>query len=47
VLGELNLTKGDKEVIQKMLEKRVRERAGGDTSAKLTNPINIGVGTKR
>jgi SAM-dependent methyltransferase len=47
VLGELNLTKGDKEVIQKMLEKRVRERAGGDASAKLTNPINIGVGTKR
>jgi SAM-dependent methyltransferase len=47
VLGELNLTTGDTEVIQKMLEKLVRERAGGDASAKLTNPINIGVGTKR
>jgi SAM-dependent methyltransferase len=47
VLGELNLTTGDTEVIQKMLEKRVRERAGGDASAKLTNPINIGLGTKR
>jgi hypothetical protein len=33
-------------VIQQALEKMVRERAGGKGATKLTNPINIGVGTK-
>lgn len=47
VLGGLNLTTGEREVIQKTLERLVRERAGSDASAKLTNPVNIGVGTKR
>lgn len=46
VLAELNLTNNEIEVIQKTLEKMVRERAGGNGPAKLTNPINIGVGTK-
>jgi hypothetical protein len=46
VLGSLNLTNDEREVIQQALEKMVRERAGGRGAAKLTNPINIGVGTK-
>jgi hypothetical protein len=33
-------------VIRQALEKMVRERAGGSGAAKLTNPINIGTGTK-
>lgn len=47
VLGQLNLSSDERQVIQGTLEKLVRERAGGGASAKLTNPINIGVGTKR
>ena len=46
VLGELSLSSEEREVIQQALERRVRERAGGSGPAKLTNPINIGVGTK-
>lgn len=48
VLGELNLTKDQIDVVKKDLERQVRERAGGSGSgpASLTNPINIGVGTK-
>ncbi|HWM27054.1 MAG TPA: methyltransferase domain-containing protein [Woeseiaceae bacterium] len=46
VLGQLNLSSDERQVIQRSLEKLVRERAGGRGPAKLTNPINIGVGTK-
>ncbi|MGH7598847.1 MAG: SAM-dependent methyltransferase, partial [bacterium] len=46
VLGSLNLTNDERGVIQQALEKMVRERAGGRGAAKLTNPINIGIGTK-
>jgi ubiquinone/menaquinone biosynthesis C-methylase UbiE len=46
VLGSLNLTNDERGVIQQTLEKMVRERAGDGGPAKLTNPINIGVGTK-
>ena len=46
VHGSLNLTNGESGVIQQALEKMVRERAGGKGATKLTNPINIGVGTK-
>jgi SAM-dependent methyltransferase len=46
VLGSLNLTNEERGVIQQALEKMVRERAGGSGAAKLTNPINIGVGAK-
>ena len=42
----LNLTSDERGVIQQALEKLVRERAGGRGAAKLTNPINIGIGTK-
>jgi ubiquinone/menaquinone biosynthesis C-methylase UbiE len=47
VLGTLNLTDHDRIVIRQTLEKLVRERADGDPAATLTNPVNIGFGTKR
>ena len=46
VLGSLSLSNDERGVIQQTLDKMVRERAGDCGSAKLTNPINIGVGTK-
>ena len=46
VLGSLHLTNDERGVIQQALEDMVRERAGGSGAAKLTNPINIGIGTK-
>jgi ubiquinone/menaquinone biosynthesis C-methylase UbiE len=46
VLGELNLTKEQTAVVQQSLEGMIRERSGGRGSAVLTNPINIGIGTK-
>lgn len=46
VLGGLSLTENERVLIQQTLEKMVRERAGGSGAAKLTNPVNIGVGTK-
>ncbi len=46
VLGELNIANADRIVIQKALEKLIRERANGSTAAVLTSPINIGIGTK-
>jgi ubiquinone/menaquinone biosynthesis C-methylase UbiE len=46
VLGSLSLTKDERHVIQQTLEKTVRERARDSGAAKLTNPINIGTGTK-
>lgn len=46
VLGSLNLAHEERGVIQQALEKMVRERASGSAAAELTNPINIGVGTK-
>ncbi len=46
VLGSLSLTNDERSVVRQTLEKMVRERAGGSNIAKLTNPINIGVGIK-
>lgn len=47
VLGDmLNLTNDERSVIQQTLDKMVRERAGGGDAAKLTNPVNLGLGTK-
>jgi ubiquinone/menaquinone biosynthesis C-methylase UbiE len=46
VLGELNLSADQLVVVQEALEGLVRERAGGSSRAALTNPINIGMGTK-
>lgn len=47
VLGDiLNLTKDERGLVQQTLDAMVRERAGGSNGAKLTNPVNIGIGTK-
>lgn len=47
VLGRLSLTNDERSVVQQTLEKMVRERAGGRPAARLTNPVNIGVGIRR
>jgi hypothetical protein len=46
VLGSLNLTAEERRAIEQRLDQMVRERANGHTVAKLTNPINVGVGMK-
>jgi SAM-dependent methyltransferase len=46
VLGSLNLTDHESGVIRQALDRLVRKRAGSGAAAKLTNPINIGIGTK-
>jgi hypothetical protein len=46
VLSPLSLTNDETEVVKQALETMVRNRAGGKGAAKLTNPINIGIGTK-
>jgi hypothetical protein len=46
VLGSLKLTGGERDVIQQALDRLVRDRAGSGDAATLTNPINIGIGTK-
>ena len=46
VLGNLNITTKERGTIEQTLDRIVRERAAGDAVAKLTNPINIGIGTK-
>ena len=46
VLEALNLTDADRIIIQQTLERLVRQRAGGNGPALLSNPINIGIGIK-
>jgi len=46
LLGHLNLWPEQLVLIQKTLDRMVRERAGESGPAVLTSPINIGVGTK-
>jgi ubiquinone/menaquinone biosynthesis C-methylase UbiE len=46
VLGELNLTKEQTTMVRQALEDMIRKRSVGSGPAVLTNPINIGVGTK-
>lgn len=46
ILDELQLTTGQTTQIQRALEEMVRERAGGNLTAVLTSPINIGIGIK-
>ncbi|MBI4271746.1 MAG: methyltransferase domain-containing protein [Candidatus Rokubacteria bacterium] len=46
LLAELGLSTAQAGVVQQALDRLVRERAGGRASAALTNPINIGIGTK-
>jgi ubiquinone/menaquinone biosynthesis C-methylase UbiE len=46
VLGSLQLTTEERVLIQTALEKLVRKRAGSAGAARLTNPVNIGIGKK-
>jgi ubiquinone/menaquinone biosynthesis C-methylase UbiE len=46
LLGSLSLTHDERVMIQQALENMVRQRAGRSRVAKLTNPINVGIGTK-
>jgi ubiquinone/menaquinone biosynthesis C-methylase UbiE len=46
VLGSLNLTGAERGAIEQALDRLAHERAGSHGPAKLTNPINIGFGTK-
>lgn len=46
VLGSLGLSREERAVVRQALAELVRERAAGGGVARLTNPINIGIGTK-
>ena len=46
ILGELGVTNAEQAKIRQKLQSLVGERAGGRSTAKLTNPVNIGVGRK-
>jgi len=46
VLAELSLTNEQSAVVQQALEDMISKRSGGSAPAVLTNPINIGIGTK-
>ena len=46
VLSELNITNEQIEIIKQRLEQMIRESAGANSTAILTDPVNIGFGTK-
>jgi pimeloyl-ACP methyl ester carboxylesterase/ubiquinone/menaquinone biosynthesis C-methylase UbiE len=46
VLGGLELSEGERGVIRQTLDHMIRKRAGDGGSAILSNPVNIGIGTK-
>jgi ubiquinone/menaquinone biosynthesis C-methylase UbiE len=46
ILAQLNINASERDIIQQSLDKLVRERAAGTHSARLTNPVHVGVGTK-
>lgn len=46
ILAELNFNNDQIEVIKQQLDVMIRERAGINNSATLSNPVNIGIGTK-
>ena len=46
VLSPLKLTNDETSAVRHALETMIRDRASGDYVAKLTNPINIGIGMK-
>ena len=46
VLDALNLSNDERQTIESALDQLVRKRAQGSGTAQLTNPINIGIGTK-
>jgi SAM-dependent methyltransferase len=45
MLAELDLTDEERLGVERSLDTLVRERAGGAGTARLSNPINIGIGT--
>ena len=47
ILGELSVTQAERASIGQAMQRLVSERAGGRSTATLTNPVNIGVGVKR
>lgn len=46
VIAELNLTEEQQARLRQILDAMLRERAGGDGRAVLTNAVNVGVGTQ-
>jgi SAM-dependent methyltransferase len=46
ILASLNLMNDERRLIKRSLDKMVRNRAGSNSTAKLTNPVNVGIGTK-
>jgi ubiquinone/menaquinone biosynthesis C-methylase UbiE len=46
VIADLNLTEEQQARLRQILDGMLRERAGGDGRAVLTNTVNVGVGTK-
>jgi ubiquinone/menaquinone biosynthesis C-methylase UbiE len=46
VIAELNLTEEQQARLRQILDGMLRERAGGDGRAVLTNAVNVGLGTK-
>jgi SAM-dependent methyltransferase len=46
VLGSLSLTEDERALTRKALATLVRDRAGGAGAARLSNPVNIGVGRR-
>jgi hypothetical protein len=46
LLDPLKLTRDETAAARQALETMVRDRAGGRGTARLTNPVNIGIGTK-
>jgi ubiquinone/menaquinone biosynthesis C-methylase UbiE len=47
ILAELRVTQAERVAIRQAMQSLVAERASGRQSATLTNPVNIGVGSKR
>jgi SAM-dependent methyltransferase len=47
ILADLGVTQDERAVIRRATQSLVQERAGGRQTATLTNPVNIGVATKR
>lgn len=47
ILGELAVTQAERAAIRETIHSLVDERADGREGATLTNPVNMGVGTKR
>jgi SAM-dependent methyltransferase len=47
ILADLGVTQDERAVIRRATRSLVHERAAGRPTATLTNPVNIGVGTKR